>query len=319
MSEEKLGKEILNRYLLGDLSESEAEAVEARYFADPAYLCEVLAARDDLLDAGLRGELPPLEMQQLSARLQVLPGLQEQAAFAHSLQQALAQPAKENDRSGTATVSAVPKPIETPLISQRKAWFAPPHWAWGLAALLLLSAVWFGLHLAERERNATAQKAAQSPLPPTPLASPTGSEKPGPDLAAAVTPALPPQKAGSSAVKQVPTLSKSGASVAVFVLAAGLVRDGQAAPELEIAATVKTLNLQLELAPPLERPQRALLQNDVGGLVWQQSPLRLQTDNGVRVAICVLPAHLLSEGNYQLRLWQSDGSEAVYYFRLKKL
>jgi hypothetical protein len=316
MSEEKPGKEILNRYLLGDLSESEAEAVETRYFADPAYLCEVLAARDDLLDAGLRGELPPLEMQQLSERLQVLSGLRDQAAFAYSLQQALAQPAKENDRSGTATVSEVPKPLATLLITQRKAWFAPPRWAWGAAALLLLTAVWFGLNLVERGRNATSQKVGQSPHPPTPLALPTEIGKQAPDLAAAVTPT---HKTGLPAVKQSPTVGKPGASVATFVLSAGLVRTSQDAPELDIAATVKTINLQLELAPPLERPQWALLQNAVGGLVWQQSPLRSQTYNGVRVAICVLPAHVLSEGAYQLRLWQPGGNEAVYYFRLKKL
>ena len=321
MSEEKLSKEIVIRYLLGALSVSEAEAVEARYFDDPDFLCELLAARDDLLDAGLRSELSTLEAQQLSVRLQVLPALRNQAAFAHSLQQALAQPVGGNGRAGTATASAVSKLTASAFITPRKIWFAPPRWIWTAAALcLLLGAVWVVLNLTERGRTNSSQKVAQLPLPVTSSGLPSAKQTPDlpPALTVAVTPVPPSPKAPLPVVKQSPTVSKRGASVATFVLSAGLVRTTQDAPELELAATVKTINLQLELAPPLERPQRALLQNEAGVLVWQQSPLRLQVYNGVRVAICSLPAHVLSEGPYQLRLWQASGSEAVYYFRLKK-
>jgi anti-sigma factor RsiW len=316
MSAEKLSKETLNHYLLGDLSENEAEKVEARYFADPAFLCELIAARDDLLDAGVRGELPTLEMQKLNARLQVLPALRDQAAFAHSLQQALAQPAAENDQTGPATASALPTPATTSRITQSKAWFALPRWVWSMAVLcLLLSVTWIGLKLTERGREASFQKAAQSAYPHASPALPTGIEKQTPSLPDLV--AAAPPKAPLPALKQSSPVHKPGISVATFVLSAGLVRGAQEAPEL-VVATAKTINLQLELAPPLEHPQQALLENDAGTLVWQQRPLRVQTYHGVRVAICHLPLHLLSEGAYQLRLSRLDGSEAIYYFRLKK-
>lgn len=325
MSEEMLSKEILNRYLLGNLSESEAEAVEACYFADPDYLCELLTACDDLLDAGLRGELSALEAQQLSARLQVLPGLRDKAAFAHSLQQALAQPAERNDRASTPTASAISQTKAASLLVQSQAWFTLARWPGAAAALfLLLCAAWLGLNLTQRWRATSSQKVAQSPLSPTPPTLPTEIEKqtpglPGlPNLVVAVTPGLALPKPGLPAIKPSPTTNKRETPVAAFVLAAGLVRAGQEAPELDIAATTKTINLQLELAPPLERPQQARLQNEDGALVWEQSPLRLQTYNGVRVAICLLPAHILSAGAYQLRLSQPGGREAIYYFRLKK-
>lgn len=324
MSEEKLSKELLNHYLLGDLSESEAEAVEARFFADGEYLYELLAARNDLLDAGLKGELQPPEVEQLNAQLRSLPALRDKAAFAHSLQLALSQHGETPDRTTTATPPSADNAKAPSLLGQSKSWFAMPRWGWATATLLLiLGATGLVLYKTGRWRVTPAQQAAYVLTSPTPPTSSTSTEKQTPDpatLVAEVPPAFASPKASLSAVKQAGLDDKRGATVVTFVLSPGLVREAQDAPELEVAVSAEILSLQLELAPPIEHPQMALLKTGTGAVVWQHRSLGAQVFNGIRVAICNVPTANLSDGAYQLHLSQTgESAEAVYYFRFKKL
>src|SRR5205085_11057891 len=127
MNEEKLSKELLKRYLLGDLGQREVELVELRCFAEPEQLCELVALRDDLLDAWARGELPQDEEQKLNAQLQTLPALRDKAAFARSLQLALAPQFEVNDRTADSVEPPVRLSTEPVTYLQRKSWFALPR------------------------------------------------------------------------------------------------------------------------------------------------------------------------------------------------
>src|SRR5829696_6148116 len=50
--------QLLIRYLLEDLSESERGRVEQRYFDDDALYTKLLVTEDDLIDSYVQGELP---------------------------------------------------------------------------------------------------------------------------------------------------------------------------------------------------------------------------------------------------------------------
>jgi hypothetical protein len=57
--------EHLRRYLLGDLSESEAAALETAYFGDPTLLARLELAEHDLLDDYASGRLPQADREKL--------------------------------------------------------------------------------------------------------------------------------------------------------------------------------------------------------------------------------------------------------------
>lgn len=313
MNEEKLSNELLKRYLLGDLDQREAELVEARCFAEPEELSELAALRDDLLDAWVRGELPKSEEQKLNARLQTLPALRDKAAFARSLQQILAAQVDANEQTAISAESPLRLPTKPVTSVQRKSWVALPRPVWVAAALsLVLLLGWVGMN-AVRKRTSQApeqnqlQVAVTPGKPATPLPSPAVEASP-----------TVPLKSNASASKPPPVDHTSRTSVVSFVLAAGLVRAEQDAPELVIPAAAKTVNLQLELTPTQEHPQQAVLKNAANTIVWEQHSLRTQVYSGIRVALCDVPVTVLAGGTYQLHLAQSGAVTAIYYFRVKR-
>ena len=52
---------LLQRYLLGDLSEQEQDGIEELYFTDDDYLDKLLVAENELIDDYLRGKLSAAE------------------------------------------------------------------------------------------------------------------------------------------------------------------------------------------------------------------------------------------------------------------
>ena len=89
MSEAAQGADSLKHYILGELTETEIELVEAQYFAEAESLLELQALCFDLLDAWFAHELLPTESAALATRFHALPALREKAAFLQSLQQVL--------------------------------------------------------------------------------------------------------------------------------------------------------------------------------------------------------------------------------------
>lgn len=81
--------ETIRRYLLGQATEAEAEAQEALYFDDPAWLANVRAAEADLLDAYARGTLDADGRTLVEQRYAESPVLAERLAFARALAKAV--------------------------------------------------------------------------------------------------------------------------------------------------------------------------------------------------------------------------------------
>jgi hypothetical protein len=73
------------RYLLGDLPELEAAAVEQEYFDDPEKLEAVWAAENDLVDRYVRGRLPRGERELFERNYLKSPKHRERVAVARSL------------------------------------------------------------------------------------------------------------------------------------------------------------------------------------------------------------------------------------------
>ncbi|HEY6250262.1 MAG TPA: hypothetical protein VI685_09890 [Candidatus Angelobacter sp.] len=84
-------KELLLRYLLGDLPESERERLEQEYFTTPEVLRTLSAAEDDLVDTYVRGGLSPNQRQQFESYFLASPQKRKRLEFATTLRTALRQ------------------------------------------------------------------------------------------------------------------------------------------------------------------------------------------------------------------------------------
>ena len=76
---------LLVKYLLGELSEEEQVRVEDRALTDPSYLAEIEAAEADLVDAYVRGKLPPDSLLGFERRFLSSPSRRSKVEFAKAL------------------------------------------------------------------------------------------------------------------------------------------------------------------------------------------------------------------------------------------
>jgi hypothetical protein len=145
---------MLERYLLGGLSEEESDRIERQYFADPDFLDELMAVEDDLLDEYARGELQGPQREQFERRLLATPRQLERLRDARILM----------SRIGAAQLPAHKKRQE------RNSWFSffnQPRLAVALplafaALVLLVGAGWLALRAARLQEQVERMRAEQS-------------------------------------------------------------------------------------------------------------------------------------------------------------
>src|SRR5512142_2012774 len=85
MRTERVDEGLLQKYLLGTLSEEEQVKVEDRAFADAGYLGALEAAEADLIDAYVRGELPSRDRRRFEDRFFLSPQRRSKVEFARAL------------------------------------------------------------------------------------------------------------------------------------------------------------------------------------------------------------------------------------------
>jgi len=140
------------RYLLGELSESEKDRLEAELFADDSKLVDFELAEDELVDAYVRGELSADERRQFEAKLSNSPRLVERVNFARVFAEKV---------DSTLDEVSVTNPASGSWLR-----FFTLHPAWGTTAaafgLIILAAgvVLFivGLRLREQSRQLAAER-----------------------------------------------------------------------------------------------------------------------------------------------------------------
>src|SRR4029453_17878285 len=105
------------RYLLGQLSEEEAEALEDGYFASAEALEQVWGIETDLVDAYVAGELAPEERSAFESHYLASPLHQDRVASARALRAAtqdLAAAPAARPRAPAPAPGAPPAPARAP-------------------------------------------------------------------------------------------------------------------------------------------------------------------------------------------------------------
>jgi hypothetical protein len=308
--------ELVQRFLLGNLSESERAELEDRFFANDDFFQELLIGEDDLIDAYVRGELPAAEGSLFERCCLSTQAGRERVEFSRALFRsvsgddpiALGAMAREADRN---VAHSWWRSLFDGFANRR------PALNFTLAAALLvvvLGGLWL---LANRGRTRTAREEARTKHAPTVTprdSSPsveTAEQQPasGDENSNPTPPKGTPQK-------PVP----SSPMIATITLQPGMVRDEGGAAPLLLTGRATKVRLQLMLEGERYRQYRATLSTADGMKLWGRVIAEGTSGRSGSLALS-LPADLLRNGDYVLALSgaKSDGkweSAADYSFRV---
>lgn len=295
-------RERIVRYILGQQTEGEREQIEQEYFADAAFLREVQAVCDELVDDYLHDRMPAREREQFAQRLLTIPFLQERVKTERALER----------WANTAPVAATPK---TRWLDMHLWKHASGAWFWPRAfALLLVLGLCAGLWFLARKNNS-------SPSPQM------AQERPSPSLSEqAASPVMPtatlrpvasafPSKEATTA----PSIEKKTAPViATILLSTDVVRSASEVATLSMPRQEGIVRVQLEIPQHTGQTYRAILQTSEQQPLqtWNQlSPRRYET---AWVITLLIPAKLLNEGEHQIRLRGTNLDAHTFRFRVQK-
>lgn len=255
--------ELLRSYLLGELTEDEADALERRLLAEDDLFELSEAVEADLLADYAQGGLAPAERKRVQRRLASSRQGWERLALARSL---------------SRLAGGDPKTEVLPF-SQRAAAPRRPVLRWAaLAAGLFVAA---GLGWLTMERPHAYRKTQERPAPVI-AAVPRAREMPKPP-APAGTPAPEPVKA-------------------VFQLALTSLRGSESAEKLRIPAGTGTVELQISVEGMEDLASFHLtVRNRKAETVWDRTGLKPKNLNGARALVVDLPAERLPAGRYEIQ------------------
>jgi len=293
----------LRSYLLGDLTEAEADEVEHSLFADDALFELAQAMEGDLLAACARGDLAPEEQRKVLHRLAASPRGKHRLAVAEGLT-ALAH--------GATATQAMRKAVVVPFL-RRPPLTQTPAFRFAAMAAVLCLVMAGGLRLAvltARPGDATVARnqATEALRHAIPLQRPAAGLPAPPQVAASPVPqtSIPTHKAPE------PQPPRHAAATLVFQLALSTLRSADLERSvMTIPAGTERIEIQLPLSEgePYSSYRATLLDDDSDAQVWQGKPASVAAIKGSMLVVS-LPAAKLRPGRYRLELRGSaEGSE----------
>ena len=299
-------KNLVRRYLLGDLPEAEQLALEQEYFADSEKFEQVWDLENELVDDYVRGRLTKQERELFEHNYLTTLRHQQRVAVARSLVQAVDETIAAEKKEAHKAKST------TSWWTNLSAFFQMPQMAWGAAAALLLLTL-VGYWYFKKDTSFQNQVAKNLPDSQPTATVPTP----------VVTPGTTPS-ATSSAEQTKPTLSNSPTAqpavpaVLALVLGGGLRKPGDVQP-LTVPTGTKQVRLQIKLDSNEHSSYQIKLRSAAGKEVLNQSALHSSL-NKKSVAVTV-PANKLAPGDYILTLsglTSASETEEInqYFFRI---
>lgn len=286
MSSEVSGDPILLRsYLLGELAEDDAGALEIRLLQDDALFELAEAVEEDLLAAWARGDLDVNDGQKVIRRLAASPRGRARLALAEGL---------------TSVAQALPKPPlpfrpRVPRVERPAFRFA----AMAAGVLVTAGGVWLALQTAHPGGPGLADR-VPSPMPRAMPAPPSTSSSPSPAqaLATTATTVRPPAEKAPS---------RPPLAAVVFELALSTTRSAeQHHPILTIPRGTQHVEIQLPLdegmGDSFKTYRAAVLDAASGAEVWSQESLTPRAGKDGPLVVLSLPAAKLPEGLYKVDL-----------------
>ena len=287
----------MQRYLLGELPDSEQAALEQEYFKDGRLFEQMVQVENELVDKYARGLLSPTTRDRFEKYYLAHPKRRERAKFAQAL---AAKVAEFNE--------VVAPPVRTESLLERLgALMRGPKLAWALSVAVLLIAVIAGWSLIKTRRlqqelaSTEAEKITRQQRERE-LQQQVTIER---ERAETLFQELDRLRMGQNTTTPSPLTEPKGAStLATLVLAIGGTRgaDTGQPPVLVIPTGTEQVRLQLSLRENDYSSYRAVMQSAGGNTIFTSR--RLNTTNkrsGANLTL-LIPARMFSAGDYVLTL-----------------
>jgi hypothetical protein len=283
-------KEIYQRYLLGDQTESERERLEQEYFANPEVLQELQSAEDDLIDAYVRGTLSARQREQFEKHYLDSASKRRRVEFASTLR-TLSTELKEQDQDQERIIPATN-------IRYPEAWYllvSKP----ALAAALTLALIFLTVLALQSWRLRSELRKAQS-------------EQAG--LQSQIQ-----QLGQESAALQAKLAAKGnwpvtaeGVTVSMLLLPGSDRGPGARANPLSVPPHAASVVLILDIGQHLADSYRAVLETAEGVEVRVFDNLKTYPlENGDQAIFLSLPADSLKRGDFVIRVFSHTDQEQI--------
>jgi len=294
----------LVRYLLGELSETESEAVEQEYFSDPQLFGRLVEAENELVDKYARGQLSPELRDRFSSFYLSHPERRERGRFAEALVAKLDQIQK---------VTAASPDRSEPWWSWLLASMRGPKLAWGLSlalVLLIAGGVWFAIERRRLQQELASNEAerGRQEQRERDLQQQVAGERARADQLAAELERL----RAAQQTPGPPQTPRSASAFATLILTISSVRSGMTGPpaRLVIAPDTEKARLQINLSDNDYQSYGITVQSASGKQIFKRDGLQSKSKRGASL-VTIVPANLFTNGDYILTLRGVTANGAV--------
>lgn len=322
-TETPVSRELIVRYLLGDLPQEDQVKIENRAFQDQRYLENIVAIEDDLVDGYVRGEISVAQRAKFEENFFSSERRRSKVAFARALATVTSDETSTDD---------VPAGIVREPYSQNSflAFFRSLRPVAALsAAVLMLLAIGGAWLITESIRMRSELNKLRAEQQSRPTREKTLEEQIAKERARSEELAAQLQREQQPVPNRGPvegqkTTTPSLSAIASVFLVPGLSRGGSNRPKLVITEGVRTARLQAGIDPNDDyRHFSVELRDQTGRPVWSRDKLLARTTNAGRSVFLELPASVLTTGSYELflkGLTKEGKTEDVgyYYFEVLK-
>jgi hypothetical protein len=282
--------QIIQRYLLGELTESERAALEQEYFNDQSLLERIVEVENDLVDQHARGLLPPQTRERFQNYYLGHPQRMERAKFAEVLRLKLDESAKSE-----ATTA------EEPWSARLFALLRGPRPAWAFATALLLFAVLAGWLLIEtgrlrRELARTESERLAREGREREMQQQVANEQ---SRAAQLADELERLRNQQNAAAPSPSPAPSAFATLMLTIAGTRSNDVGPPSVLRIPASTEQVKLQLRLTESNYSRYQIVLQSAGGATILTSKQLAAASQKTVTLFV---PAKIFTSGDYILTL-----------------
>ena len=297
---------ILARYLLGQLPETEQQRIEERFFTDEEFLAQLLVVEDDLIDDYAQGRLVGAEREGFEKFFLASPRRRQRVAFAttvagHFSETSAAQEAMKDQAAVSFWQS---------LAAFFNSWAVAPKLAFvALALLMTLGGAWLifqevrlskRLEQARAEQTIAQQREQELRERERKLQESNDRERARNEELAQE---LERQNNELARLRELEQKQQELPGIASFRLTPYLLRDIDKPKRLTIPSHAEFARLELSFSTEQNyRSYRAKLRIVGGNEVWSQAGLRDRKTSTSRTLTLILPTSLLNRADYILTL-----------------
>jgi hypothetical protein len=262
-------QDILRKYLLHDLADSEEEQIECSLLTDKDFSRRLAIAQDDLIDDFISERLTKHEVERFHDHFLTTSERVQKVNFATALNKYV--------------VDKTPPPTKVGALEEVLAFFRtyPLKTAFSIALLLIVSAsllIVFRTDWLQFGQNQFQQEFVRI------------------------------NRAQESDHRSLFELKRSTANTLAMILRDNLVREDGDSQEVELTGGVTQVRLIMEVTSGSYDRYNAILQKADGENLASVEGLKARNDDGAEFVIVIVPSGFLAPGDYQLRLLGIDST-----------